>query len=226
MKFVPVPGTDILMSVWETRVQDYAAFAKANPGTDMEWKDYSYGGHDQGPDHPVVNVSWEDARAFCAWLGRKEGRKYRLPTDHEWSLAVGIGEKENPLDSPADKDMELSDVYPWGTQWPPPDGAGNYCGEETELSYAIGGYKDDFSFTAPVGSFSLEHHGIKDLSGNAWEWVEDQWEPNSSSRVLRGGSWDDGSRDDLLSSYRNGSDPTNRSNNIGFRCVLSGVEAR
>jgi formylglycine-generating enzyme len=62
---------------------------------DGSWKDVEYQGHKQGPDHPVVNVRCEDARA-CTWLLKKEGKTYRLPTDHEWSLAVEIGDREDP----------------------------------------------------------------------------------------------------------------------------------
>lgn len=63
------------------------------PGVDMEWKDVEFSGIKQGPDHPVVKVSWEDAPAFCKWLSKQEGKTYRLPTDHEWSVAVGSGER-------------------------------------------------------------------------------------------------------------------------------------
>ena len=87
MRFVPVPikgGQSVLFSVWETRVKDYAAFAAENADVDTEWKDVSYEGHKQNEDHPVVKVSWEDAQKFCQWLSQKEGRTYRLPTDHEW----------------------------------------------------------------------------------------------------------------------------------------------
>jgi formylglycine-generating enzyme required for sulfatase activity len=45
-------------------------------------------------DHPVIMVSWEETQAFCVWLSTTEGRKYRLPTDNEWSFAVGIGRSE------------------------------------------------------------------------------------------------------------------------------------
>ena len=104
MKFVPVPITGgptdkqrVLFSVWDTRVQDYEAFQKE---TNREWPKPDF---QQGPTHPAVMLSWEDAQAFCQWLTereRKEGRigageRYRLPSDHEWSCAVGIGDKES-----------------------------------------------------------------------------------------------------------------------------------
>ena len=65
-------------------------------GVDSEWKDAEYSGNKQGQDHPVVSVSWEDAQAFCKWLSKKEGKTHRLPTDHEWSLAVGIVRRGPP----------------------------------------------------------------------------------------------------------------------------------
>ena len=85
----------------------------------------------------MVNVTWEDAVAFCEWLtkrGRKTGRlaqteRYRLPTDYEWSCAVGIGASEDPRQSPAERNRVVQ-MYPWGKTWPPPAGAGNYNGEE------------------------------------------------------------------------------------------------
>jgi formylglycine-generating enzyme required for sulfatase activity len=212
MKFVPVPGTKVLMSIWETRVQDYAAYAAAKAGVDAEWKDGSYDGHQQGPDHPVVNVNWEDAKAFCAWLSRKEGKTYRLPTDHEWSVAVGIGGRESASASPEDKDGKIKDVYPWGNQWPPPRGAGNY---DSDLDC------DDFATTAPVGSFSANRFGLYDLGGNVWEWCADWYDSSQKNRVLRGGSWYGiTEKIGLRSSLRLSDTPTSRSVIDGFRVVL------
>ncbi|MBU6301062.1 MAG: SUMF1/EgtB/PvdO family nonheme iron enzyme, partial [Verrucomicrobia bacterium] len=196
MKFVPVPGTQVLMSVWETRVRDYRAF---RPETNGE------------PDHPVVEVSWEDARAFAEWLSRKEGKRYRLPTDHEWSLAVGIGDRENATASPEEKDGKIEGVYPWGTQWPPPQGAGNY-----DASLAC----DRFDGTAPVGSFAPNQLGLYDLGGNVWEWCEDLYSSSVTYRVLRGGSWFDHGSANLLSSNRLRGTPSGRFDFSGFRVVL------
>ena len=77
MKFVPVPGTNVLFSVWETRVKDYQAFCDA---TGRSWEKPTFS---QTDEHPAVNLNWEDAKAFCKWLSGKEGKTYRLPTDHE-----------------------------------------------------------------------------------------------------------------------------------------------
>ena len=242
MKFVPVEitggptsGQNVLFSVWETRRQDYAAYAAAESGVDTSWKDEIM--QDQPvvhrDDHPVVCVSWEDAGKFCAWLTEKErtsgkiGKQdtYRLPTDHEWSCAVGIGDREDASKTPEVKSMKIADVYPWnggkGT-WPPPKGAGNYNGQETQGKFGnmFDGYDDGNMTTAPVGSFEVNGKGLYDLGGNVWEWCGDYYDGKSGSRLLRGGCWFIAVRDYLLSSLRCDSDPGKRFNFYGFRCVL------
>ena len=98
MKFVPVPGTHVLFSIWETRVGDFAAFVKETAydatqgmyslGTNR-WKmvgdTWNLPGFPQTDRHAVCGVSWMDANEFCVWLSKKEGRTYRLPSDVEWS---------------------------------------------------------------------------------------------------------------------------------------------
>ena len=242
MKFAPVPikggptdGKRVLFCVWETRVQDYAEFAKEDTRKDKDatWKDCESRGEKQGLTHPVVYVSWEDARAFCDWLTKKEhaaGRldarsEYRLPSDHEWSCAVGIGDRENPKASPADKSGKVPDVRPWGTQWPPPRGAGNFADATLKKKLPkctiFNNYDDGFAFTAPTGSFTPNQFGIYDLSGNVWEWCDDPLKPGDTSRVYRGGSFDGGWHGFFLSSYRYGFAPTRRLDNCGFRCVVA-----
>ncbi len=108
-------------------------------------------------------MSWDDAKAFCQWLTKKEWNEgklrasqgYRLPTDVEWSLVVGLPKESGA--TPPDKDSRIKGVYPWGNQWPPPKGAGNY---NPELAV------DSFEKTAPVGSFAANRYGLHDLGGN------------------------------------------------------------
>jgi len=208
-KFVPVPETGVLFCIWETRVQDYWAFIQA---TGREWSKSGEAAH------PVVNVSWDDAQAFCAWLTKKEqaeGRlgpdqKYRLPMDAEWSLAVGLGNEGSG--TPQSKDAQRYGVYPWGAQWPPPSGAGNYYASSMS---------DSFEDTSPVGSFGANPHGIYDLGGNVWEWCEDFFNGSSGRRVLRGASFLSGGSGDLLSSRRADDAPVTRNRNFGFRVVVT-----
>jgi formylglycine-generating enzyme required for sulfatase activity len=200
-----------LFCIWETRVQDYQAFADA---TGRSWEKPSF---EQGPTHPAVNVSWDDAKAFCEWLTQKErqegrlgeGLAYRLPTDAEWSVAVGLTGETG--DTPKEKDAKTKDVYPWGNQWPPPNGAGNY-GKSLNV--------DSFENTSPVGSFAANEFGIYDLGGNVWEWCEDFYDGQSGGRVLRGGSWGYYDPGNLLSSNRFFFTPDLRYGSNGFRVVL------
>ena len=223
MKLVPVPGTKILMATTEVTVDQYKA-----AGLGYEAPKFAQDGN-----HPAVNVSWNDAQKYCEWLSKKEWKKYRLPTDREWSCAVGIGNMESASGSPESKDGKIADVYPWG-RGKPSGRAGNYRGQEwnnaagvaAAKAYGFGagltlipGYNDGVLFTAPVGSYSPNSLGIYDLGGNVWEWSEDKYSPMKAWRVLRGGSWGNSSRGNLLSSYRFLSDPGIRGVLIGFRVV-------
>ena len=220
MKFVPVKGTEVASCIWETRVKDYAEYAAANAGVNASWKKPFGDRFKQANTHPVVNVSWEDANAFCEWLTKKElaegkikaGQKYRLPTDAEWSVAVGLGKEKG--NTPEEKHSGIKDVYPWGKGYPPPVGAGNF---HKYLKV------DKFDYTAPTGSFASNKDGLHDMGGNVLEWCEDKWSPTSSGRVLRGASWFYLDPDFLLSSYRRDRyTPDYRNDDFGFRCVLVG----
>jgi len=204
MEFVPVPGTKVLFCRWIVRVKDYRMFADE---TKRVWWKPTFA---QTDEHPAVNVSWEDAKAFCAWLSRKEGWTYRLPTDAEWSRAVGLPAETGR--TPEEKDAKIVAVYPWGTQWPPPKGSGNY-------DPSVRG--DDYKFTSPVGSFTANKNGLYDMGGNVWECCEDWYNEKQDRRVVRGGSWNSDAEVYLRSSCRNrGVPPTLRGVDGGFRCVL------
>ncbi|MEO8352181.1 MAG: SUMF1/EgtB/PvdO family nonheme iron enzyme, partial [Chthoniobacteraceae bacterium] len=223
MKFVPVG--DVQFSIWLTRCRDFEVFAhETEPGSSGRRDP----GFRQGPDHPVVMVNWDEATKFCHWLTAEERRRgliksnqsYRLPTDAEWSEAVGLSTEKGG--TPETRDMGVPNVYPWGAQWPPPPGAGNYTGGETESEVAIRGYVDGFAWTAPVGSFSANARGLFDMGGNVWEWCRDNWNAAGAQKVLRGGSWFNGDVPlSLLSSCRVSAAPDTRTDYYGFRVVLA-----
>jgi formylglycine-generating enzyme required for sulfatase activity len=235
MVFVPIPPAKVYISIYETRVKDFAAFAATNPKLDgTNWNHAFYHGVtpvSPGPDFPVVNVSWSDAETFCTWLTAAERKTgeismnefYRLPADEEWSRAAGIGERETD-GTPKEKSAKLEDIYPWGTQFPPPPGAGNFA-DQTALNYFtnwphIPNYNDGFVTTSPVGSFTPNALGIYDLAGNALEWCGDFYDTSHKQRVLRGGAWNNCGPKSLLSSYREHVTPERFSVVTGFRCVL------
>ncbi|MCB1235342.1 MAG: SUMF1/EgtB/PvdO family nonheme iron enzyme [Verrucomicrobiae bacterium] len=239
MRFVPVPitggptdGQRVLFSIWETRVKDYETFAKATNTEIRESNAFPF-----APDLPIINVSWPEATAFCEWLTRESRRNgtldanlvFRLPTDHEWSCAVGIGGDEDPDRVPAAKSRKIDDIFPWGSQWPPPDGAGNFRGEEPGMDEnprrepPIAGYDDGFPFTAPVGRYAPNRFGLFDLAGNVGEWCVDFYGSKTSERdhVYRGLGWGNSKPEDLWSSARifvATTDPYH--NSLGFRVVL------
>ena len=259
MEFVPVPGVNALVSVWETRVADFQAYCegvsyeqtggvhlrRADPNDSGGWTvsdkldpaaSWKSPGFKQSPNRPVVGVSWNEARAFCDWLTERERREgkirsnqsYRLPTDAEWSAAVG------------------KKKYPWGDTWPPPKNAGNYF--DTSGAEAMPGLgapvagDDGFAFTSPVDDFEANGSGLHDLGGNAWEICEDEYRPSLNDeestkavpsllderaidgtplRVVRGGSWATRLPLMMRSSYRGRVPATYRDNQTGFRVVLA-----
>lgn len=228
MRFVPLG--DVMFAAIETRRRDFLEYAKATnsrrPGNlDLEGK---------GATHPVVGVDREEARAFCTWLTERErnagliGPKdvYRLPTDEEWSRAVGL-----PLERgsrPAERNGRIRGIYPWGFDWPPPANTCNLAdmnaGRKANLAKVIAGYEDRFPQLAPVGAFPPNERGIMGLAGNASEWVDSDYEaPVKGKAVMgtvRGGNWRSADPDELLASARTPVPADAKRPTIGFRIVL------
>lgn len=214
MIFVPVPGSEVLFCIWKTRVQDFQAMADA---TSRPWEKPSF---TQGATHPAVNIRWDDAGEFCVWLTQREremqwlgsNQLYRLPSDKEWSLAVGLGFEKGS--SPKEKDNNTPGLFPWGRQWPPPRGSGNF---DPSLNV------DEYLHTSPVGVFPANFLGLFDMAGNAREWCQDHFEPGKDRRVVRGSSWFDTPLG-TLQSCRRALTPAQRHDNqfdyFGFRCAL------
>jgi formylglycine-generating enzyme required for sulfatase activity len=188
MKFVPVPVTKVLFCIHETRRKDYAAFAEKQTNVGTQWMEAK--GENS---HAVVNVNWDDAQAFCAWLTQKDGVKHRLPTDREWSFAVGIGHLEQEEVSPKSLSEQNNVHYPWGTSWPPPNQFGNYMEggiNRGPPASATEQYSDGYNgISAPVMSYKPNAIGIHDLGGNVWEWCADWYDETQTTMVMRGGSW-------------------------------------
>ena len=241
-----LPGWEVFVAAWPVRQSDFAAFASATGydatggmltvgHDDDDWTSHGHTwenpGFPQAKDHPVVGVSHADARAFCWWLSgydeTTEGLLYRLPTDLEWSTAIGL--HDDPARSPEERLYHDPGTYPWGREWPPPPNFGNYAGEESRegmpswWGVAPGGYRDGFARTAPVGSFAPNAAGFYDLSGNVWEWCMDRYCPGGLAHVVRGGSWGSDRPAYLQSGTRLAKFPETRTDEIGFRVALGRV---
>lgn len=133
-------------------------------------------GFEQKPDHPVVGVSWEDAQAFCKWLGEKEGLEYRLPTEAEWEYASraksegffcfgdDYRSKLHQYANHADATLEAAHKKAAALFW--------YVGDKTDGAF----------FTSPVGKFRPNAWGMHDMHGNAWEWCADLYHENYYAR--------------------------------------------
>jgi len=190
------------MNKTEVTVGAFQRFATAN-GRSMP--------SDQaGSNHPVVNVDWNDAEAFCSWAGG------RLPSEAEWEYAARGGREGSK--------------YPWGNSISHEEA--NYGEDQCCAGLASG--RDQWVNTSPVGSFSANGFGLYDMAGNVWEWVGDAWHEgysgapsdgspwtsggDQSRRVLRGGSWFNDPRL-LRVSGRSRVDTGYRFDNFGFRCA-------
>jgi formylglycine-generating enzyme required for sulfatase activity len=199
-----------------------------NPDTnDFRFNDeYSWGkaGFEQTDEHPVVNVSWNDAAAFCKWLSKKESKTYRLPTEAEWEYACRAGTKTRYYSG--------DDPETLATVGNVPDATAK--AKFLDWKYAIKA-ADGYVFTAPVGSFKPNAFGLYDMHGNAWQRCADRYGaeyyatspeddptgPDSGTgRVLRGGSWCFWPYS-TRSASRYGSEPGFRRDSAGFRVAMT-----
>ena len=183
-------------------------------------------GFPQTDEHPVVNVSWNDAVAFCEWLSGKEGREYRLPTEAEWEYACRAG---------------TTTRYYHGNEEEGLAQVGNVADAEAKKKFpgwTTISASDGYVYTAPVGKFRANGFGLYDMHGNVWEWCSDWYDakyyanspvdnpkgPASGSyRVVRGGSWRDSPRL-CRSASRLGGSPVRRCYDLGFRVAWSSVD--
>jgi len=189
-------------------------------------------GYEQAPEHPVVCVSWQDAKDFAAWLSRKTGKGYRLLGEAEWEYAARGG---------------TTTTFFWGQVAEVGcrtmnGGDRAYKRAEPTNRNLIVECDDGVAFTAPVGSYPANPFGLRDITGNAWELVEDCYQPSleqiptdgkprtsdtCAEHGTRGGSLDD-YPEDLRIASRHHVKSEARWGNTGFRVArsLSGAEAR
>jgi WD40 repeat protein/formylglycine-generating enzyme required for sulfatase activity len=160
---------------------------------------------EQTDEHPVVCVSWNDAKAFCDWLSAKEGKRYALPTEAQWEYACRAGSRTRYFFGNDDKDLA---EYAW---------------------YSVNSGKK----THPVGQKKANAWGLHDMYGQVWQWTADWYAadfyqhgsgrdpagPASGRfRVLRGSDW---SNDSCRSAQRRGEyEPVHRFTFVGFRVIL------
>lgn len=187
---------------------------------------------------PVVNVSWQDAAAYCNWLSEKEGLPpayqksqgrlvpvepattgYRLPTEAEWEWA-------------ARRASGGLLKYPWGDNLPVPAGSGNFADRRAQplVPLVLEDLDDGYAGTAPVGSYQANSLGLFDVGGNVAEWTHDLYTVRPSGgeiavdpvaggegtvHVIRGSSWKHAAVTELRLAYRDYGD--GKRNDLGFR---------
>lgn len=229
----PKPDEKMLVASSLVFIQSDHPVSLENPALWWEWKQGANWMHPRGPNsniegknHPVVHVSWDDARAFCFWAGK------RLPTEAEWEWAARGG---------------LTDkIYPWGNE---PIDSGEVKANTWQGTFPYKNtLKDQYYYTSPVASFAANGYGLFDMAGNVWEWVSDWYdynyyskvkdgvtdpqgptssydpdEPLMSKKVLRGGSFL--CNEQYCSGYRVSArmknSPDTSLEHTGFRCVVS-----
>ena len=195
---------------------------RMNDRRGIDWQ-RDYEGGRASDKLPVLNVSWNDASEYVAWLSQRTGKKYRLPSEAEFEYVLRAGS-----DTP----------YWWGTGDPKSvltnvTGDGDRSPSKRSWGRAFNNYSDGYWGPAPVKSFPANPFGVHDIDGNLSEWVDDCWHdnyvraprdstawinPGCVRRVIRGGSWGS-APDQVRSAYRLSVPADTRSARLGFRVV-------
>jgi len=180
-------------------------------------------GYPQTDRHPVACVSWHDAKAFCDWLSKKEGKRYRLPSEAQWEHACRAG---------------TSTVFSWGDSADEGKGHLNGAGEEGNPNGQAWNFHFDFDDgyrgTSPTGHYRPNDFGLYDMHGNVSEWCQDWYAPNyyekspsddptgptsGRLRVCKSGSWYDGAWF-CRAARRLGDAPATHGAALGFRVAV------
>ena len=180
------------------------------------WKSTGFAQTDQ---HPVVNVTWNDADAFCRWLAGRSRKVVRLPTEAEWEYACRAGSVTRFYSGEDPETLvKVGNVADATAKRKFPDWQSAISAE------------DGYVFTAPVGQFRPNRFGLHDMHGNVWEWCKD-WlgpyaalsakdpvrEDGNGVRVMRGGSWGKRTPQICSAALRFSGAPPSRDLDVGFR---------
>jgi formylglycine-generating enzyme required for sulfatase activity len=209
-----VPQYDIFvpafhLGTYPLTVAEYACAVRAGEVKEPQTSgNVTWQAQQQHPDHPVVCITWHEAKAYTAWLAKLTGKLWRLPTEAEWEKAARGTDGR---------------IYPWGNQW-----------EKVRANTAYGGPRT----TTPIGNYAdkgdASPYHVHDMAGNVWEWTSSIYQERppyraeqaekdadtTSNRVLRGGAWDYIPLN-ARAACRGSNHPTSFSGDFGGRLVVS-----
>lgn len=177
--------------------------------------DWQKPGFPQTGEHPVVEVTWNDAQRFCQWLTNREGRRYRLPTEAEWEYCCRAGTTTNYSSGDDDRSLEgVANIADESFSAMLEKHNSNFNPDTGDRAP----WDDGFVYTAPVGSFRPNGFDLYDMHGNVSEWCGDVF---GGGKMVRGGSFYS-LPEDVRSALRQWHVASFRRNDLGFRVVAEG----
>lgn len=210
MAFVRIKAIGGWAGKYEVTQQEFKRFQPAR-------ESLGQGGEFDANRLPVVNVTYDDAAAFAAWVNQSpdaripQGLCARLPDGNEWLALAQCGDHR---------------TYPWGNSWPPE--YGNYFDTNTfGATNLVGTYRDGYIASCPVENSGRNDWGLYGVGGNVWEWTSELTPAESEWRIRRGAAWlwglwgKQGYDYDLRCVHRSYAFPSLRDLTTGFRLVLA-----